>query len=167
MINMTNDGMPTDLDRIITTIKQSDPTFPTQVSDIPLFPFREFDDFKNAVSAGTCTVHRFVFRQEPTILSLFAPKITQYLHTTAVLFAYAAPLLSIALAIFVSPWWLFGVFGFLFGFKQAKAIYNNAVLSAALSSEKAFCFLFYVSQINMYDHTQKREFEWQILKQNA
>lgn len=164
---MSNDSMTTDLDRIITTIKQSDPTFPTRISDIPSFPFTEFDDLQHAVRTGTCTVHRFVFRQEPTVLSLFASKITQYLHTTAVLFAYAAPLLSIVLAVFVSPWWLLGVFGFLFGFKQAKAIYNNAILSAALRSEKAFCFLFYVSQINMYDHTQKREFEWQILKQNA
>jgi len=67
------------------------------------------------------------------------------------------------LAFVFSPWWLFGILYFLCGLRLTERIYGSVILKGAVSSEMAFCLLFYISQVHIVIPTTGQEYEWQLL----
>jgi hypothetical protein len=118
----------------------------------------------SAIDTGLCEIQRFAFRHEVRAFQAVTSNTTQWLLTASICMTYLGPLLAVILAFIISPWWLTGVLSFVVGFKTTKLIYDSAIIRAARSSEDAFCFLFYISQICFVDRRNRTAYEWQGLK---
>jgi len=154
------------LETVIARVRESDPSYPASISDIPTFPFRRFPDMQAAVHAHQFSISRFAFTQEPQILELVAP-LSARLHTISTVATFLIPLASLVLAFVASGWFAFGLLYFILGTRVTTKIWSSAILRAAYQSEQAFCFLFYCSKINCYDLTTRSEYEWQLIKNGS
>ena len=81
--------------------------------------------------------------------------------------SYLIPLISIVMAFVVSHWFWLGLLYFIVGSRITTRVWCSGILRAALSSEQAFCLLFYTSKVNCYDHTTKTEYEWQLIRKGT
>ena len=148
-------------------IKEADRNFPTNVSQIWTFPYFTFSEFIDACDRRECAIARFAFRQESNLMDVFASAPQRFMHTTMVLATFLVPLASIVFAFVISPWFLFGVLFFIMGARASTGMYNITILEAARSSELAFCFLFYTSQINVYHLPTGQEYEWRQITEGS
>ena len=157
---------PPQLALLIERIVATDPTFPATISRIPTFPYSTFSDMIAAVRAHEFTVARFSFQQDADVLRLVNPQ-QATLHSISVAATFLIPLASVVLAFVISHWFWLGILYFFVGSRITTRIWDSAILDAALSSESAFCFLFYASKINCYDAKSRREYEWQLIQKQA
>lgn len=159
--------MNTRLESVVRKTADADPRYPHRVSSISGFPYINHADMVQAVFERRCILRRFSFHYDFQIFDLFANGIHKALHWIFLVLAYAGPVVSIALAILVSPWWWFGLLSFFVGLKLIKWNYNAMILGAACSSELEFCFLFYISQIEFIHPGLNQRFEWQQINQTG
>lgn len=155
-----------ELEQTIGRIRAADPNYPLTVADIPTFPFSTFEEMRIAVRTGRFAIARFSFHQDLMILGLVAPG-AKVAYLLSMLATYLVPLICVALAFAVSGWFWLGLLYFFIGVRVTTSIWRTAIVSAAMQSELAFCFLFYTSKINAYDLTVSREYEWQQIKKQG
>ncbi len=144
----------------------ADPKYPLSISQIPTFPYRTFSDMVAATRCHEFKVARFSFQQDADVLRLLCPQHAT-IHSISVGATFLIPLVSIGLAFTVSHWFWLGLLYFFVGSRITTRIWTSGILEAAMSSESAFCFLFYASKINCYDVKSRKEYEWQLLQRSA
>jgi hypothetical protein len=158
---------------VILAIKKVDESVPMTVQDIAgfpfgafstSFPFATFSELVASVMSGRCVVRRFAFRYDMDVFNILACKSYRLFFTTVMITTWVAPIVAIVLAFYYSGWWLMGLSCFFFGMKACKSMYYRTIIRSALTSEPAFCLLFYCSQIHVYDIKKSKEYEWQLLK---
>ena len=152
------------IDRLAEKLESKDPKYPKTVSDIPDFPYSSYAEMISATKEGAFRISKFSYNQEFDALRIVNPKWAMP-YTISVLATFLVPILSIAMAFIVSHWFWLGLIYFILGGMLTSRIWSIATISAAKSSEKAFCFLFYCSAICCHYLKSGHEYEWRQLTQ--
>jgi hypothetical protein len=124
---------------------------PLGIGDISPFPASNFDGFKIGLRTGKLKIYRFSAAMDATVLKLFTTHGASLISTIGLLIFLGIPFVALSLGFIYSWWWLAILPMSLVGMRVSKAAYDSAVLRAALSSEIAFCLLYWMKQVGVWD----------------
>jgi len=143
--------------KIAEATRNSEKPLPTSLTQIPKFPFDNFDQLLSYLRKGDGILQRFSINYDADIYTMFASTLEKNLHTFLSISAFLFPFACIALAFIQSIWWIAGIPYFFFALGKSKKLYNRVILKAALKSELNFCFLYATKQVCLttpdYEHS--------------
>ena len=133
---------------LVENLRRNGKQVPARLSEIPDFPYSQFDQLQAAILSGAVQMKRFPFHYDARLFDLLASPFQCFLSTfyTAVAF-FLVPLISIVMAFVHSWWWLLGISAIAVGLSRKKRLYNRVMLSSAFQSEAVFSFLYFVRQV--------------------
>jgi hypothetical protein len=143
-------------------LRRKGKNIPMAISEIPDFPFSTFDSLVDSIRSGEMMIQRFAFEYVTDIFDILADPLERMLFTSYLIIAYGGPIVSIALAIFVSWWCLIGLLSFPIFVTRNKPLYNRVILRSGIRSEPVFCFLYYVKQISIITSDFKTKYYWKL-----
>lgn len=124
---------------------------PTQIAEIKPFPVGTFAALVSGIQAGTFKMQKFSFHYEPSFLEAFGSDADKLQGKIAMLSMFGIPIVACGLA-FLVHWSLLVVAPLgLLGSKLLRRAYRSAIFRGALSSEPAFCFLYFSQQVSIVD----------------
>jgi len=138
---------------------ESKALIPKSLQEIRPFPVREYDALIYSVGAGHLRVHRVFGARNSFVFDSVKTFSDSFRFWFGIALTILSPIAAIALAFLVSGWCLLLAFGTFVGTTIIAKTYDRAVFRAALSSEPAFCFLFWVRAINVFDTIRDKFFE--------
>ncbi len=112
----------------------------TSLSQIPEIPEKDWPTLKADLLRGKIQVREMA--TSPISFALFAADSDKAGLKFFNFLAIVLPMVAIALAVFLSWWWLSLAVLSLFLFRIAKSFYRTVIFQAVTASEKTFCFLF-------------------------
>jgi hypothetical protein len=137
--------------RILTkTLNEQGKGIPTQLDAIEDFPYHNFSDLLDDVKSGEARILRFAYVMDSSITSIFALPHDNFISNLGLFIGYGGILASLVCS-FLFSWWLllFIPVAFVIGTNLTKKKYNSVVFNGAVSSEIAFCFLYFSGQISV------------------
>ena len=129
-------------------MRQKGHEIPRRVGEIAGLPYSTHESLRRDAFAGKVHVHRMLASQNADVFTLFSSSSDKMLLNVYMVMMFGGPIVSLVLC-FVHSWlWLIGVVTFpVIGLRIMKRLYNQVILRAALSSELAFCFLYFGGKI--------------------
>jgi hypothetical protein len=133
---------------------------PAGVHEIPDFPYPSFESLREALRHGKVLLQRFSVNYDSGIFNLFATPIQRSLNTLYFTLGALLPLTSVILAFVYSWWWLAGAVSLFVALGRSKKLYNRVILSAAMSSELFFSFLYFTGQVCVTTSDFTKSYYW-------
>ena len=132
------------------TLNEQGKGIPTRLDEIEDFPYHNFSELLADVKSGDARIFRFAYVMDNSITSIFALPHDNFMSSLGLFIGYGGILASLACSYFFS-WWLLLVapMTFFVGTNMTKKAYNNVVFNGAVSSEIAFCFLYFTGQVSV------------------
>lgn len=146
---------------LIFDLEKKGKIIPKKLNEISDVPFRSYESLIDQFNQGNIIVKRFAFEYLSGIFNLLSTPFERSMQMVYTFGAFGLPLISIALAIFHSWWWLLGGMSPIFFLSWNKKLYNVVILRSAISSEVVFCFLFYIRQISITSSDYSRTYYWE------
>jgi hypothetical protein len=145
--------------KFVSELEKKGQTVPKTVSEIPNFPYQSYQSLKDELNVRKVLLQQFTMSNQQ-IFNLFATSQFQFKMTFCSIALWLFPISLIAISVVYSLWLLllFFIFPILIG--KSRRIYNQALFSAALSSELNFCVLFFLNQICLTSIDFKHYFSW-------
>jgi hypothetical protein len=149
------------IQQLIRILNENGKGIPTSIGAIHPFPVQTYEQLRDGIRSRTLQVLRFSLQYESHLFDLMASSGDKIVRNLGLFVMFGVPVLSVALGIFLSWWWLATLPLALLGIRIMRSSYNRAIWIAAVRSEPAFNFLYFNHQISVLEAASDRNFFWQ------